>query len=79
MSAAIEQFKPETLIILERQAKTFGLSLDDYVRSLLPKTEKELPLAKHFKADMIVFAEGTENLSTYNGIFSREDIYFDHD
>lgn len=83
MSANIEQIKPETLTILEKQAKTFGLSIDEYLRSLLPKTEKELPLAKdandEFEADMIAFAEGTEKITNYDGTYSREDIYFDHD
>ncbi len=83
MNATIEQIKPETLVILERQARIFGLSVDEYLRSLLPKTEKELSLQNdlndEFEADMIAFAEGTENLSIYNGTYSREDIYFDHD
>jgi hypothetical protein len=82
MSVNVEQIKPETLAIIERQAKLFGLSVDDYLRSLLPKTERELPLArviyKDFEEDMAVFAEdGT--FSGYRGTYSREDIYFDHD
>ena len=32
-----------------------------------------------FEADMNTFAEETENLPVYNGTYSREDIYFDHD
>lgn len=83
MSANIKEIKPETLEILQKQAKFFGLSVDEYLRSLLPKTEKDLSLAKdtndEFEADMIAFAEGTENLSNYNGTYSREDIYFEHD
>ena len=83
MSANIKEIKPETLAIIERQAKFFGLSVDEYLLNLLPKTEKDLSLAKvtknEFEADMIAFAEGTENLSNYNGTYSREDIYFDHD
>lgn len=81
MNATIEQIKPETLAIIESQAKTFGLSVDEYLRNLLPKTEKELPLQNgdEFEANMIVFAEGTKEISTYNGTYSREDIYFDHD
>lgn len=74
---------PETLAILEKQAKIFGLSADEYLRNLLPKTEKELPLGKDanddFEADMIAFAEQTENLLNYNDSYSRKDIYFDHD
>ena len=73
----------ETLAILEKQAKIFGLSADEYLRSLLPKTEKELPLGKDandvFETDMIAFAEQTENITNDNGSYSREDIYFDHD
>ncbi len=81
MNATIEQIKPETLAILERQARTFGLSVDEYLQSLLPKTEKNISLqnGEEFEADMIAFAEDTENLSIYNGTYSREDIYFDHD
>ena len=82
MSANTEQIKPETLAILEKQAKIFGLTIDEYLRSLLPKTEKELPLSKDanddFEADMAAFAEGTEKISDYNGTYSREDIYLDH-
>ena len=83
MNATLEQIKPETLETLEKQAKMFGLSIDDYLRSLLPKTEKNLSLKgdtnEEFEADMIAFAEGTENHSAYHGNYSREDIYFDHD
>ena len=84
MSADTEQIKPETLAMLERQAKIFGLSTDEYLQSLLPKIEKELPLAKDanddFEADMLVFAEDTETHSSgYKATYSREDIYFDHD
>ncbi len=75
-----KEIKSETLTILEKQAKTFGLSVDDYLRSLLPKTEKELPLSNgEFETDMIAFAEDTEDTFGYNGTYSREDIYFDHD
>ncbi|HMS38814.1 MAG TPA: DUF5678 domain-containing protein [Pyrinomonadaceae bacterium] len=44
MNATFEQVKPETLAIIEANAKRFGLSVDDYLRSLLPKEEKELAL-----------------------------------
>lgn len=42
MSVNIEEIKPETLKKLEKQAKIFGLSVDEYLRVILPKTEKEL-------------------------------------
>jgi hypothetical protein len=83
MNATLEQIKPETLEIIEKQAKIFGLSVDEYLRSLLPKTKKNLSLRgdsnDEFEADMLAFAEESENLSTYQGTYSREDIYFDHD
>ncbi len=80
MSATIEQIKPETLAIIEKQAAAFGLSVDEYLQNLLPKTEKELSLKNgDFEADMKIFAEDADNLSAYNGTYSREDIYSDHD
>ncbi|MDQ3749015.1 MAG: hypothetical protein M3367_08400, partial [Acidobacteriota bacterium] len=62
----------------------FGLSVDDYLRRLLPTDEQELALKAdvkddEFEADMIAFAERTDDLPIYNGTYSREDIYFDHD
>jgi hypothetical protein len=84
MTTELEQIKPETLAIIEKQAKTFGLSADEYLRSLLPQNEQNLALKSgvdndEFEADMITFTEGTENISHTNGAYSREDIYFDHD
>lgn len=81
MSVLTEQIKPETIALIERQAETFGLSVDDYLQSLLPKNDNDLALKNDlqnndFEADMLEFAENTE---TYQGSYSREDIYFDHD
>jgi hypothetical protein len=79
MNATIEQIKTETLEIIEKQANIFGLSVDEYLRSLLPKTEKNLSLNgdvnDEFEADMIAFAENSEGVANYNGTYSREDIY----
>ena len=84
MNQTLEQIKPETVELLEKQAAKFGLSVDDYLRRLLPTGEQELALKadakdSEFEADMIAFAEGTDDLPVYNGTYSREDIYFDHD
>ena len=84
MNATLEQIKPETLALIETQAEHLGLSIDEYLRRLLPTDEQELALKPdtkddEFENDMIVFAEGTENLPEYNGTYSRQDIYFDHD
>jgi hypothetical protein len=83
MNAALEQIKPETLAIIEEQAKTFGLSVDEYLRSLLSPAENDWAFKpadnQEFEADMIAFAGETEDLSAYNGTYSRDDIYSDHD
>ncbi len=84
MSATMEQIKPETIALIENQASHLGLSIDEYLRRLLPTGEQELALKgdandDEFEADMIAFAEDTDDLPTYNGTYSREDIYFDHD
>jgi len=44
MNTSHEQVKPETLAIIEAQAKRFGLSIDDYLRSLLQSVEKDMSL-----------------------------------
>ena len=71
MSVTTEQIKPETIALIERQAETVGLTIDDFLQSLLLKSDAG------FEADMSEFAE-TET-ETYQGNYSREDIYFDHD
>ena len=76
-----DQIKPETIALIQQQVSIFGLSVNDYLQRLLPKHENELALKddlqnNDFEADMLEFAENTE---TYQGSYSREDIYFDHD
>ncbi len=36
MSKAIDQISPETIAAIESQAKLAGLSVDDYLKSLMP-------------------------------------------
>lgn len=82
MNAIFEQIRPETLTLVEAHAKHLGLSVDEYLRRLLPAEELALKADAEddeFESDMVVFAEGAEILPEYNGIYSREDIYFDHD
>lgn len=45
MNTNAEQIKPETFALIERQAEQLGLSVDDFLRRLLRKTEGELALA----------------------------------
>lgn len=84
MNTTIEQIKPDTLALIQKQAQTFGLSVDEYLKSILPKGENDLSLDAEksddeFESDMREFAEETENQTDYNGTYSREDLYFDHD
>lgn len=44
MNSTIEQVRPETLAIIEANAERIGLSVDEYLRSLLPENEQELAL-----------------------------------
>ena len=44
MNTTVEQIKRETLDLLERQAKTFGMSVDEYLKSILPKGDNDLSL-----------------------------------
>ena len=84
MNSTLEQIKPETLALIEKQAEHLRISVDEYLRRLLPAQERELALSAdsnddEFEDDMIAFADGTEDLLAYNGTYSREDIYSDHD
>lgn len=82
MNAILKQIKPETIALIEANAARLGISVDDYLRRLLPTGEQELALKAdaeddEFEADMKSFSEGTENLPETNGTYSREDIYAD--
>ena len=84
MSNVSEQIRPETLASIRVFAQNSGLSVDEYVRRLLPPREQDMALKPDVRdddieSDLIEFAEGTEHLSVYEGPYSREDIYFDHD
>lgn len=84
MNSTLEEIKPETIALIEAQATSWGLSVDEYLRRLLPADELELglrPEAKDddFESDMAAFAEVSDDSLVYNGTYPREDIYFDHD
>jgi hypothetical protein len=83
MNSTIEQIKPETLALIAEQAYQLDLSIDEYLRRLLPVNDNDLSLRsgadeQEFETDMLAFAEDTTS-SLYQGSYSREDIYFDHD
>ncbi len=73
----------ETVSLIESYAKHAGMTVEEYLRSLLPSTENDLGLsaetsAKDFDRDMEAFAETSGNSAPYSGTYSREDIYADH-
>jgi hypothetical protein len=76
---------PDVANKLRALAEAKGVTVEELLREFvadapvaLPGTA--LPGPDEFEADLEAFAEGTENLeSPYNGSYSREDIYFDHD
>lgn len=83
MSVAAENIQPETLEFIRSLAENAGLSVDEYLRRLLPVSEQNLALRPddldELKNDLTAFAEGTKGHPLYQGTYAREDIYFDHD
>lgn len=80
MSAILDEISEETAEALLAQAKARGLSVDDYLKSLLGVFGQESMTQstfEEFEADMKAMAE--KNLAPLPPDFSREDIYFDHD
>lgn len=83
MGTPVQNLSPETLALIEAQARERGISPDEYIRLLLPR-DQELALGSdfddlEFDADMAAFAEGTDSSAARLGTYAREDIYFDHD
>ena len=80
MSAILDEVSNETAEELLAQARDHGLSVDDYLRTLLGiltlryASDSDI---KEFEADMQALAE--RNASPLPLDFSREDIYPDHD
>jgi hypothetical protein len=60
MNATLEQIKPETLELLEKQAAKFELSVDDYLRRLLPHGENELALKAETSDEITTSEESAE-------------------
>jgi hypothetical protein len=68
------KINPETAELLATQASERGLSVEDYLKSLLGVTPESIPSTpEEFMAAMESLAEDVEPLPRD---FSREDIYF---
>lgn len=78
------EIRPEIADKLAALAKARGVSVDDLLQEVLdglelPRDAMIEPSLEEFERDMDALAEGLENLSVgYEGTYSREDIYLDH-
>ena len=84
MENVVKEISPEIFDIVVNEAGRLGLSVDEYLLVLMPKAAGELalePIASdaEFETDMISLGDETPENGSYNGTYSREDIYFDHD
>ena len=79
MNVILEQVKPETISILEVQAKSSGLSIDEYLKSLMGISEDETKLVATTEFIAAMESLGSETATTIPTTYSRNDIYFDHD
>ncbi len=75
------EISPETIALIESYSKHLGISVDEYLKSLLPSPDVDLGLSadsgEDFISDMESFSFGNEPVE-YTGSYSREDIYADH-
>ena len=78
------EVRPEIADKLAALAKARGVSVDDLLQEVLdglepPREVMTEPSLEEFERDMDALAEGLEHLPAgYEGTYSREDIYMDH-
>jgi hypothetical protein len=78
------EVRPEIADKLAALAKARGVSVDDLLQEVLDDLERPRdaiaePSLEEFERDMDALAEGLEHLPVgYEGTYSREDIYLDH-
>lgn len=79
------EVRPEIANKLAALAKARGVSVNDLLEEVLNDLEPlqdtmTEPSLEEFERDMDALAEGLEHLPVgYQGTYSREDIYLDHD
>ena len=79
------EIRPEIADKLAALARARGVSVDDLLEEVLndlepPQDAIVEPSLEEFERDMDSLAEGLEHLPVgYQGTYSREDIYMDHD
>ena len=83
MDNVVKEISPEIFDIVVNEADRLGLSVDDFLLRLIPTADGELALAPatdaEFEADMTLLGDEPSQNDPYDGTYSREDIYFDHD
>ena len=78
------EVRPEIADKLAALAKARGVSMDELLLEVLdglelPQDAVTEPSLEEFERDMDALAEGLEHLPVrYEGTYSREDIYMDH-
>ena len=78
------EVRPDIADKLAALAKARGVSVDDLLQEALDGLEQQQdavtePSLEEFERDMDALAEGLEHLPAgYEGTYSREDIYLDH-
>ena len=77
------EIQPDLADKLVRLAKARGASVDDLLKEIIetlePRSNGEFSL-EEFDRDMDLLTQGLEHLPVnYQGTYSREDIYSDHD
>ncbi len=80
MNPVLQQITPEPAEQLVAQARAHGLSVDEYLKDILPDTNRHPEQLSSAEVDQILdeLAEGSEHLPALPPNFSREDIYADH-
>lgn len=81
MNSILQQITSETAERLAAQARAHGLSVDEYLKTLLPDANGHPEQLSSAEVDQILdeLPEGSEHLPALPPHFSREDIYADHD
>ncbi len=92
MPSGLEHVSPDVAAVIAANAQAAGLSVDEYLRLLMspPRAGEDVTASStppgrrmtvaEFDAFLDELASGeSPEPSTYEGNYSREDIYFDHD
>jgi len=81
MSSVLE-VSQETAVLIESYARHAGVSVEEYIRALMPSSGdlglRANDIEADFDVDMASLADDSAQDFAYSGSYSREDIYADH-